>query len=248
MKKGKSVMNYSDGIEHVIRPGDTIYMLANYYNTTVEEILANNRQINPYDLHIGDVIVIYPKTIHKPMEYISVRQMELSDRMNTLWEQHVFWTRLLLISIAENLNDLSQTQERLLRNPKDIGNIYQIYYGREVANEIEQLLTEHLVIGANLITALKNGETDKARELNSRWHKNADDMARAFSSINPYYKEQEVRQMLYRHLELTTEEVSARLRKDYQADINAFDRVEEEALMMARYFTNGIWRQFPDRF
>ena len=63
---------------------------------------------------------------------------------------------MLLISIAENLKDLDATQTRLLQNPKDIANVFRRYYGDSVANTIEKLLTEHLVIGKNLIVALKN--------------------------------------------------------------------------------------------
>lgn len=54
--------------------------------------------------------------------------------------------------------------------------------------------------------------------------------------------------MLYEHLALTTEEVKARLRGHYKADIEAFDRVEKEALKIASYFTGGIWKQFRNMF
>ena len=56
--------------------------------------------------------------------------------MNLAWEQHIMWTRMLLISIAENLKDLEATQSRLLRNPKDIADIFKIYYGNAIANKI----------------------------------------------------------------------------------------------------------------
>ena len=51
---------------------------------------------------------------------------------------------------------LDVTQTRLLRNPRDIANVFRPYYGSNVANEIERLLTEHLAIGKDLIVALKN--------------------------------------------------------------------------------------------
>ena len=60
------------------------------------------------------------------------------------------WTRMLFISIAENLKDLEATQTRLLRNPKDIANVFRPYYGNNIANEIQRLLTEHLAIGKDL--------------------------------------------------------------------------------------------------
>ena len=158
------------------------------------------------------------------------------------------WTRMLLISIAENLKDLEATQTRLLRNPKDIADVFRQYYGNNIASEIQRLLTEHLVIGKDLIVALKNKNQEQANTLNTKWYQNADRMAEAFSSINPFYLKEEIRKMLYEHLRLTTEEVNARLRADYVADINAYDMVQREILKMSQFFVNGIVRQFPNLF
>ena len=73
-------------------------------------------------------------------------------------------------------------------------------------------------------------------------------MAESFSSINPFYPKEEIRQMLYKHLELTTNKVSARLKRDYRQDIKAYDMVQEEILEMSRFFVNGIVKQFPNLF
>lgn len=135
-----------------------------------------------------------------------------------------------------------------MQNPKDVANVFRRYYGNNVANTIEKLITEHLVIGADLIVALKNGNQQLAQELNTKWYKNADEMAEAFSSINPFYPKEEVRQMFYEHLRLTTAEVAARLKKDYAADIKAYDAVQTEILKMSQFFVNGIVRQFPNLF
>lgn len=54
--------------------------------------------------------------------------------------------------------------------------------------------------------------------------------------------------MLYEHLRLTTNEVSARLNKDYVADIRAYDEVQKEILAMSQYFVDGIVMQFPNLF
>ena len=158
------------------------------------------------------------------------------------------WTRMLLISIAENLKDLDATEARLLRNPKDIADIFRPYYGNNIANQIEKLLTEHLAIGKELIVALKNNNQEQANRLNKKWYQNADDMAEAFSSINPFYSKEEVRRMLYEHLKLTTDEVSNRLNKNYAADIKAYDMVQKEILQMSKFFVDGIVRQFPNLF
>lgn len=103
-------------------------------------------------------------------------------------------------------------------------------------------------IGKDLIVALKNNNQKLAKELTDKWYRNSDDMADAFSSINPFYPKEQVRQMLYDHLRLTTEEVTARLKKDYSADIKAYDMVQREILKMSQFFVDGIVRQFSNLF
>lgn len=241
-------MNDLTPVLHTIRPGDTLYNLALMYGTTVQEIIDTNLALDPYNLRVGQQIYIYPHQNNSNDYWISINQVNLLEQMNLVWLEHILWTRMLLISIAENLADLDATRARLLQNPRDIANVFRRYYGNDVANTIQRLLREHLVIGEELIVALKNGNQTLAQELNTKWYKNADDMAEAFSSINPFYPKEEVRQMLYEHLRLTTNEVSARLKKDYSADIRAYDMVQREILRMSKFFVDGIVKQFPNLF
>lgn len=193
-------------------------------------------------------IYIYPSYNQNSNYWISNNEVQLLKQMNLAWEQHIMWTRMLLISIAENLKDLDATQARLLRNPKDIADIFRRYYGNAVANRIQQLLTEHLAIGKDLIVALKNGNQEEATRLNTMWYKNADEMAEAFSSINPFYPKEEVRRMLYEHLRLTSNEVNNRLKGNYAEDINDYDMVQREILKMSQFFVDGIVQQFQNLF
>ena len=235
-------------IMHTIRPGDTLYNLAMQYGTTVQNIIDSNVALNPYNLRVGQQIYIYPNDAQNPSYWVSMNQVQLLKQMNLVWEQHIMWTRMLLISIAENLKDLEATQARLLRNPKDIADVFRRFYGIAVANRIQQLLTEHLVIGKDLIVALKNKNQEEATRLNTKWYQNADEMAEAFSSINPFYPKEEIRNMLYEHLRLTTSEVNNRLQGNYVADINSYDMVQREILKMSQFFVNGIVKQFSNLF
>ena len=243
-------------LAYTIRQGDNLYQLSRYYQTTVSGILALNPGIDPYNLQIGSSLTVCPgDTFHVTPENPNppacpdpAKRMQLTNDMRLAWSQHVYWTRMLLLSIAERLNDQDAVTARLLRNPKDIAGIFARYYSPEVAKTIERLLTEHLQIGAALITALRDGQTTQADKLNRQWYANADQMADAFSGINPYYERETMRAMLYRHLDLTKQEVAARLAKNYPADIQAFDAVEDEAMAMADMFTSGLRGQFPHRF
>jgi len=243
-------------LTYVIRQGDNLFQLARYYQTTVAHILSLNPNTDPYNLQIGSTLSICPGenfqtapgNPNPPACPLPQKEISLINRMRLAWSQHVYWTRLLLISIAERLKDQDATAARLLQNPNDIGEIFAGYYSPAVAKAIAQLLTEHLQIGAKLITALRDGDAEQADTLNREWYINADKMAKAFSEISPYYDEEMMRRMLFRHLDLTKQEVAMRLAGNYPADIKAFDAVEEEALAMADMFSSGIKRQFPQMF
>ncbi len=125
-------MNDINPILYTIRPGDTLYNLAMQYGTTVQNIIDTNLSLEPYNLRVGQQIYIYPGYNQNNNYYwVSINEVRLLEKMNLVREQHIMWTRMLLISIAENLKDLEATQERLLRNPKDIADVFRPYYGNK---------------------------------------------------------------------------------------------------------------------
>lgn len=241
-------MNKQNVVIHKFVSGDTLYSLAKKYNITVDSIVAANPYLDPYRLKIGDEIFIYPGENVLMKNIFTMSQVDLMNNMRKLWEQHSLWTRSLIVSIADNLKDIDYVTKRLLRNPSDIGNLYRRYYGDEVGDKITNLLREHLVIGGELVKAASKHDMNRAGALNNMWYKNADDMALAFSSINPNYVQSEVRDMLYHHLDLVKNEATYRLTNNYDADIKTYDDIENQALMMADYFADGIINQFPSKF
>jgi len=242
-------------LTHIVVHGDTLYQLSRHYRTTIPAILQQNPRLNPYNLHIGTRLLICPgegfpmeETTRPSVPMDSALQLALINDMRLAWSQHVYWTRLLLISIAERLQDETDVASRLLENPYDIAAIFARYYPPAVTKQIANLLTEHLQIGAKLITALRDKETGQAEELNRAWYRNAEQMSAAFSSLTPHYAYDALHEMFDTHLALTTKEVQMRLAKDYPADIAAFDQVEKEALGMADYFSYGLMQAFPQKF
>lgn len=184
----------------------------------------------------------------KRLDCISLQHFDLSNVMRMLWEQHVFWTRLLIVSILERLDDLNATQTRLLMNPKDFGSVYGMFYNEDVQKAVTDLLTQHLEIGAQLIVAYRDNNQASIQRLNEQWYENADHIASTFASFNPCYNETELRDMFYMHLDLTKKEVSLRLMKKFDEDVKNFDEIEQLALEMADYFTDGIICQFYTLF
>ena len=175
-------------------------------------------------------------------------KVELNRQLRSLWEEHIFWTRLTVNSIVGHLPDEKETTARLLRNATDFAAIFQPFYGQQIANLFAELLRAHLTLAAQLTTALRDGKTRVAQDVQRRWFANADDIADSLARINPYWSREEWRNMMYEHLRLTSREVSARISKYYKENVATNDLIEPQALQMADELTSGIVQQFPGSF
>lgn len=179
---------------------------------------------------------------------MSKAEVDFKSMNRLLWEEHVNWTRMTIISIVNNLPDLQYVQERLLRNATDMGNCLRPFYGDQIADRYAELIKEHLVLAAELVTAAVKGDTKTAAEKEKEWYRNADDIALFLSSINPYLDKEEIRQMFYSHLALTKFEAVSMIEKKYKEDVAIFDEIEAQALGMADAIADGIIKQFPSMF
>src|SRR6185436_13244051 len=78
---------------------------------------------------------------------------ELRDDMRMLWTQHVVWTRVFLIDTIAGLPDAPQATDRLLQNQVDLGDAVRPFYGDAAADQLTDLLTEHILGAADVLTA-----------------------------------------------------------------------------------------------
>ncbi len=180
---------------------------------------------------------------------ISPNELALRRTMDRLWEEHVAWTRLAIISLTTNAPDTKATVARLLRNQTDIGNAVKPFYGAAAGKQLTALLREHILIAADLIAVAQKGDGAGVSAQQARWTKNADQIAALLSSANPrFWKLDAMKTMMHDHLRLTTNEVVARLQSNWAADVKAYDRVESEILHMSEMLADGLVGQFPSRF
>jgi hypothetical protein len=180
---------------------------------------------------------------------VTRKELALRSDMRVLWEDHVTWTRLAVISLVAGTPDTEATVGRLLRNQTDIGRALEPFYGKAAGNALTAELRRHILIAADLIAAAKAGDETRLAAEQARWRDNADDIAALLSKANPrHWKRGAVRAMLNEHLRLTTAEAVARLQGDWAADVAAYDRIHRHALGMADTLSAGLVRQFPGRF
>ena len=84
---------------------------------------------------------------------VSVSRAAFHDAMRQLWEDHITWTRLYIVSAAAGLPDAEQTAGRLLKNQADIGNAVAPFYGVAAGQRLTALLRGHILTAAKLLGA-----------------------------------------------------------------------------------------------
>lgn len=174
--------------------------------------------------------------------------IDLRMNMRKLWEDHITWTRNYIISAVADLEDTGTVAERLLKNQDDIGDAIKPVYGDDAGKKLAALLRDHIIVATEVVKAAKAGNKEELTKANKKWYANADDIAVFLSGANPKWPKKALEKMLYKHLELTTQEVVSRLKKDWPSDIEAYDKGHMHMLMFADTLTDGIVGQFPKKF
>jgi hypothetical protein len=196
-------------------------------------------------LAISVTALAQPKAADKP----KIDRQVFHDAVRKLWEDHITWTRLYIVSAAADLPDKDLTAGRLLQNQADIGNAIKPFYGDAAGDKLTALLRDHILIAAQLIDAAKRGDTAAFADLKTKWYANADDIAAFLNAANPKnWSLVEMQSMMHAHLDLTLKEAADRLNGDYAGDIAAYDEVHAEILQMADMISQGIMAQFSSNF
>lgn len=168
--------------------------------------------------------------------------------MRKLWEDHITWTRNVIFCLVDELPGTDQAVKRLLKNQVNIGDAVKPYYGEETGKRLTELLYEHINIAAEVIKVAKEGNALALDEANIRWSANSDEISEFLCKANPNWNLADMKMMMADHLKLTTDEVIQRIKKNYDADVVAYDKVHDEILKIADMISDGIIKQFPEKF
>jgi hypothetical protein len=179
----------------------------------------------------------------------SSKAVALRMDMRKLWEDHITWTRLAIISLESGTPDTQATVGRLLQNQTDIGNAVKPFYGKAAGNALTSLLREHILVAADVIAAAKAGTKDKLADAQAQWVRNADQIAATLHKVNPRnWKLAAMKAEMHKHATLTAQEAVARLQGNWALDVATYDKVHRHILHMADMLSAGIVKQFPKRF
>ena len=172
----------------------------------------------------------------------------LKQDMRTLWTDHVVWTRDYIIAATGKQPEAPAALNRLMKNQDDIGNAVAKYYGDAAGRQLTTLLRDHIAIAGDIVKAAMAGDKPGQKAADDKWHQNAMQIADFLSKANPHWPRATLVDMMNTHLSTTSTELVARLNKDWDGDVKAFDAVYDHILHMSDALSDGIVKQFPEKF
>jgi hypothetical protein len=174
---------------------------------------------------------------------------DFHDQMRKLWEDHVTWTRLAIVTFADGSPGFDATATRLLDNQTDIGDAIKPFYGDAAGTQLTALLHDHITIAVELLQAAKSGDTPAFDDASERWYANADDIADFLAAANPkFWPQAMMRADMKTHLDQTLAEAGHELGGQYSASVQDYEQIHLHILDMADMLSDGIIKAFPDQF
>jgi hypothetical protein len=184
-----------------------------------------------------------------PVGLPTAAQVAFHDQMRKLWEDHVTWTRLAIVTFADGSAGFDATATRLLQNQTDIGNAIAPFYGAAAGQELSTLLHTHITLAVALLEDVKSGNTTAFAADKAAWYDNANQIADFLSAANPrFWPDAVMREFMKVHLDETLTEAADELSGSYTASVSDYEAVVLHMLAFADLLSSGIMHQFPNRF
>lgn len=172
---------------------------------------------------------------------ITYSQMNLIFNARFYYRRLTTWTKAYLLSRYFGIGTMEAQFERLYLETLDIGEILQIIFGRQAAEEYSQLLSQYAIIANELITAQLAGDLETVNRSVERLYQNVDARADFLQNLNPYWSAEEYRNLFYGFIEHVIELANATAARDTAREIAHFDALNEHTDRMGDTFAEGLY-------
>jgi hypothetical protein len=196
----------------------------------------------------GSNTTILGKNASSTEVFAMTKSDTLRQDMRKLWTDHAVLTHSYIVSAMSNSPDKTAIATRLLKNQDDIGNAVATYYGRDAGNQLTTLLKSHITTAVDIVEDARTNNQAKLKTDSDTWNANGKEIADFLATANPNWPKADMESMMQKHLDTTTDELMARVNKDWEGEVKAFDTVYAHILAMADGLSDGIIKQFPNKF
>lgn len=179
--------------------------------------------------------------VKKNQACLNLAQMQIIINSRVYWREKTVWLRLLMSSNYSGLGISEPIFSHLLDISNKLTNIMSPIFGREIAEQYNELLTQNNIWVRELIEAQLRNDTVEINQIVNSLYENNERRAAFLSSINPFWYEVQWRNLMDTYLNFTIEEANALASGDFNRSVFLFDRLMAQSDLMGDYFAYGLY-------
>lgn len=172
--------------------------------------------------------------------FISYGHMNLKNDMRLLMSQLAYLSRSYIASAYSGYGSNTAIAKKLYQLPLQFKTKAELIFGIPLGEELVTILSMHVIYLQNLVEAIKKGDQAAYENYARELYENADQIAAYYAKINPFWDEIRWRNLLYSYTQTLIEEAVALRVGEYEKDLEIFDRLLLDALLMGDYLADGI--------
>lgn len=157
-----------------------------------------------------------------------------------LMTQLAYLSREYLVAVFSGFGNAEAIANRLYNIPYTFQKKAQLIFGTPLSEEFLHLLTMHVTIIRSLANALQIGDQAAADYSVQQLYQNAADIAAHYAKINPFWDETHWRTLLFNYVGMLIQDAVALASRDFEKDMDIFDRMLLSALLMGDYHAEGF--------
>ena len=171
---------------------------------------------------------------------ITPAEMNLIFRARMIWRDLATWFRAYMIGLYGNIGNVDAVNRRLYEIPVQYGNIFRLFFGDQITEQLIFFVTQYIALYQSLFIARLNNDVESVNKYTQQLYQNIEARAGLFSTVNPYWNENEIASLITSFTNMNVEAAKSLLRGEYNKSIDVFDRLLSYTTVMGDFLSEGL--------
>lgn len=174
------------------------------------------------------------------VENLTYEEMNIIAEFQRAWIRVAFWMRAFFKSSLEDSEDLPAITAQLFQLPADFYNLFRPHFSEEDSQQLYNILYDLVYTNYKLVNGYKNNDRATLDSSTVQWYQGAIQLSAFLASIDKYWDEALWNSLLSQYGKLKIEEIIAYYNKEYEKEIQIYNSLENNAVLIGRYMARGI--------
>ena len=177
------------------------------------------------------------------------RVAEVKQALRDLWVGHIFWVRNVVSSNAtNNLDERDAAEQQVLAHSKHIAHTMRQFYGDAISDTLCRILNSHYGAIREYSEATVVGNKSRQDAALALLESNVGELADLLSRVNPYLQKDTIHEVIVANGAHHIQQINLYKEKKYTHFMRTWGMMRQQVYGMADALTEGLVRQFPDKF